>query len=214
LRVFNELNDAGDWDKGAALWDRLIASNPTNATIVGQAAVYRSWDVFRPQDRTVSLFENACHLDPKNPRWPRLLGKMYSQLAYGLRDSETAGKALAMLERAASLTNAPLSLEDYTELTQAASTAGQADKVFLYGTNATARLAHTDNNRHGDEIHNVNAMLCLAALHNGEKKMAGEYLLRAGHSPGSPVLDSFGPDFSYAAKMLKAGETNVVFTIP
>ena len=56
----------------------------------------------------------------------------------------------------------------------------------------------------------MNAMLCLAALHNGEKKMAGEYLLRAGHSPGSPVLDSFGPDFSYAAKMLKVGETNVV----
>ncbi|HEY4984950.1 MAG TPA: hypothetical protein VIJ24_07775, partial [Verrucomicrobiae bacterium] len=147
----------------------------------------------------------------KNSKWPQLLGKMYSQQASFGRDREMAGKALTMLERAASLAGASLTVEDNAALALAAGQAEQWSKVFQYGTNAIARLdpARRDWN-YGNLIHDVNAMLCLAALHAGDKKQAGEYLLSAGRSPGSPQLDSFGPDFSYAAKMLKAGETNVV----
>jgi tetratricopeptide (TPR) repeat protein len=211
LARFYELEDQGDWEKGAALWDKLMAANPTNAQIVGQAAVYRSWDLFRSQTQTLSLFEKACQLEPKNPKWPRLLGKMYSQQASFDRSPELAGKALAMLERAVSLAGPTLTLEDDAVLAMASGQAEQWGKVFQYGTNAIARLdpAKRDWN-YGNVVHDVNAMLCLAALHDGDKKLAGEYLLRAGRSPGSPQLGSFGPDFSYAAKMLKAGETNVV----
>ena len=211
LARFSELEDQGDWDKGAALWDKLMAANPTNAQIVGQAAVYRSWDVFKPQTQTVALFEKACQLAPQNPKWPWLLGKMYSQQADFGRNREMAGKALAMLERAAKMTTNSLNLEAYAELALAAGQAEQWSKVVQYGTNAIARLdpAKGDWN-YGNLVHDMNAMLCLAALHDGDKKLAGEYLLRAGRSPGSPQLDSFGPDFSYAAKMLKAGETNAV----
>ena len=211
LARFSELEDQGDWDKGAAMWDKLMAANPTNAQIVGQAAVYRSWDVFKPQTQTVALFEKACQLDPKNPKWPRLLGKMYSQQAGFDRSPELAGKAFAMLERADSLAGIPLTVEDDAALAMAAGQAEQWGKVFQYGTNAIARLdpAKRDWN-YGNVVHDVNAMLCLAALHDGDKKRAGEFLLSAGRSPGSPQLGSFGPDFSYAAKMLKAGETNVV----
>jgi hypothetical protein len=136
---------------------------------------------------------------------------MYSQQARFGRDREMAGKALAMLERAASLAGAPLTVEDDAALAMAAGQAEQWSKVFQYGTNAIARLdpAKPDWN-YGNLVHDVNAMLCLAALHAGDKKQADEYLFSAGRSPGSPQLDSFGPDFSYAAKMLKAGETNAV----
>jgi hypothetical protein len=211
LARFYDLQDTGDWQKGAALWDKLLAANPTNAQIVGQAAVYRSWDLFRPQEQTTLLFEKACQLDPKNPKWPRLLGKMYSQQAEFGGGVAMARQALAMLERADNLAGAPLTVEDYAALAMAAGQAEHWDKVFQYGTNAIARLdsAKRDWN-YGNVVHDVNAMLCLAALHDGDKKLAGEFLLRAGRSPGSPQLGSFGPDFSYAAKMLKAGETNAV----
>jgi len=212
LARFYDLPDSGDWEKGAALWDKLMAANPTNAQIVGQAAVYRSWDAFQPQELTMRLFEKACQLDPKNSKWPQALGKRYLEQATQLRDDrELAGKALTMLERAASLAGAPLTVEDNAGLAMAAGQAEQWAKVFQYGTNAIARLdpAKPDWN-YGNLVHDVNAMLCLAALHAGDKKQADEYLFSAGRSPGSPQLDSFGPDFSYAAKMLKAGETNAV----
>ena len=208
---FYELEDQGDWKKGVAMWDQLIAANPTNAQIIGQSAVYRSGEMFQPQEQTMSLFEKACELDPKNPKWPRLLGKMYSQQAGFGGGVEMAKKALAMLERANSLAGTPLTLEDAAALAMAAGRAEQWNKVFQYGTNAMARLdpAKRDWN-YGNLVHDVNAMLCLAALHADDKKLADEYLLSAGRSPGSPQLGSFGPDFSYAAKMLKAGETNIV----
>lgn len=211
LARFDELPDSGDWEKGAALWDKLMAANPTNAQIVGQAAVYRSWNRFRPRTETLSLFEKACQLDPKNSKWPRLLGKMYSEQAGLERSPELAGKALAMLERADTLAGTPLTVEDDAALAMAAGQAEQWAKVFQYGTNAIVRLnsARRDWN-YGNLVHDVNAMLCLAALHGGDKKLAGEYLLCAGRSPGSPQLNSFGPDFSYARKLLRAGETNVV----
>ena len=212
LARFYDLPDSGDWEKGAALWDRLIAANPTNAQIVGQAAVYRSWDRLQPRALTIRLFEKAGQLDPKNPKWPRLLGKIHLEDATVLRgDRETAGKALAMLERADSLAGTPLTVEDAAALAMAAGQSEQWAKVFQYGTNAIARLDPTRRDwNYGNLVHDVNAMLCLAALHDGDKKRAGEYLLRAGRSPGSPQLGSFGPDFSYAAKLLKAGETNAV----
>lgn len=211
LARFYELEDQGDWEKGAALWDKLMAANPTNAQIVGQAAVYRSWDVFQPQEQTMRLFEKACQLDPKNPKWPQKLGEIYLQQTHLDRSPTLAGKALAMLERAASLTGTPPMVEDDAALAMAAGQAKQWGKVFHYGTNAIARLdpAKRDWN-YGNVVHDVNAMLCLAALHDGDKNLADDYLLRAGRSPGSPQLGSFGPDFSYAAAMLRAGETNAV----
>jgi hypothetical protein len=126
-------------------------------------------------------------------------------------DRELASKALAMLERAASLAGTPLTVEDNAALAMAAGQAEQWSKVFQYGTNAIVRLDPAKHDwNYGNLVHDVNAMLCLAALHAGDKKLADEYLLNAGRSPGSPQLGSFGPDFSYAGKMLQAGETNVV----
>jgi tetratricopeptide (TPR) repeat protein len=199
------------YNEGLKLWDKLMAANPTNVLIVGQAAIYRSENVFQPQEPTMRLFEKACELDPRNPRWPQKLGDVYLQQAHLERSPALAGKALAMLERAASLSDTPPTVEDDAALAMAAGQAEQWGKVFQYGTNAIARLdpAKRDWN-YGNVVHDVNAMLCLAALHDGDKKLAGEYLLRAGRSPGSPQLNSFGPDFSYAVNMLKAGETNAV----
>jgi hypothetical protein len=48
------------------------------------------------------------------------------------------------------------------------------------------------------------------ALQQGDAVQAGEYLLRAGATPGSPQLNSFGPNTKLAQELLEKGQTAVV----
>lgn len=48
-------------------------------------------------------------------------------------------------------------------------------------------------------------MLGLCALNKGDAKPAGEYLLKAGKTPGSPQLNSFGPNMLLAKALLERG---------
>jgi len=49
-----------------------------------------------------------------------------------------------------------------------------------------------------------------SALHGGHLEGARSCLLAAGHTPGSPQLNSFGPSMSFAREMLEAGEREPV----
>ena len=48
------------------------------------------------------------------------------------------------------------------------------------------------------------------ALQDGKIKLAERYLLLAGDSPGSPQMDSFGPNMSLAKDLLVRGRTKTV----
>ncbi len=63
---------------------------------------------------------------------------------------------------------------------------------------------------YGNVIHNANAQLGRAALRDGDKAAAAEFLLKAGATPGSPQLNSFGPDFTLARELLEAGDSKTV----
>jgi hypothetical protein len=63
---------------------------------------------------------------------------------------------------------------------------------------------------YGNAIHYANVVLGRIALVNKEPEKARAYLLKAGKTPGSPQLKSFGPDMLFASEMLKRGETEIV----
>jgi hypothetical protein len=48
------------------------------------------------------------------------------------------------------------------------------------------------------------------ALRSGDLKEAGEYLIEAGKTTGSPQLNSFGPNMTLAKELLEKGERDVV----
>ncbi len=48
------------------------------------------------------------------------------------------------------------------------------------------------------------------ALKHGDLKLAAEYLLKAGTTPGSPQLGSFGPNMSLAKDLLEKGQREPV----
>jgi TonB family protein len=62
----------------------------------------------------------------------------------------------------------------------------------------------------GNAIHDGHMVLGLVALSNGNLGQAGKDLLEAGKTPGSPQLDSFGPNMTLAKELLQKGEKDVV----
>jgi hypothetical protein len=63
---------------------------------------------------------------------------------------------------------------------------------------------------YGNAIQHGNIVLGRIALRDGKMDEAKQYLLDAGKTPGSPQLNSFGPNMSLAKDFLDKGETLVV----
>jgi hypothetical protein len=66
------------------------------------------------------------------------------------------------------------------------------------------------NWNYGNAVHAANIVLGRLALRKGETDRAKEFLIAAGKTPGSPQLDTFGPDMILAKELLKKGETQAV----
>lgn len=63
---------------------------------------------------------------------------------------------------------------------------------------------------YGNAIHDGNMILGLVALKQGTASSAAQYLLAAGKTPGSPQLNSFGPNMELAHQLIAVGQTAAV----
>ena len=63
---------------------------------------------------------------------------------------------------------------------------------------------------YGTIVHNANQVLGRVALREGNVTDAKRYLLRAGSTPGSPTLNSYGPQLFLAREFLERGERAIV----
>jgi tetratricopeptide (TPR) repeat protein len=63
---------------------------------------------------------------------------------------------------------------------------------------------------YGNAIHAGRTVLGLLALRQGNSQLAVQELHKAGATPGSPQLDSFGPTMQLAKALLRAGESKAV----
>ena len=95
-----------------------------------------------------------------------------------------------------------------------------AKKAFEAGDFATARKDaeelrleapnFKDDWNYGNAIQDSNLVLGRLALRDGNVEQAKKYLIAAGNSPGSPQMDSFGPNMSLAKDLLAIGENATV----
>jgi tetratricopeptide (TPR) repeat protein len=67
-----------------------------------------------------------------------------------------------------------------------------------------------DNWNYGNAIHDGHMVLGRVALRKGDLESAKRELLEAGRTPGSPQLDSFGPNMSLAKDLIERKETDTV----
>ena len=79
---------------------------------------------------------------------------------------------------------------------------------------ALTYLDEAENNRdswnYGNAIHQANTLLGLVELQYGRIDRATDYLLSSARTPGSPQLNTFGPNMLLAERLLALGQRRAV----
>jgi len=75
---------------------------------------------------------------------------------------------------------------------------------------ATLAPKYKGNWNYGNAIQDSNVVLGRLALREGRVEDAKSHLIEAGKSPGSPQMNSFGPNVSLAKDLLEKGEKQIV----
>lgn len=164
------------------------------------------------------IFRRAAAMEPSNGEWRTRIARTLTKRAGWTEDPEKRRRyaRAAVLELEIAL---PLAHEDWIalgvriDLTRAGVLAEDWQLV-----RETAERLLVDNEtctrtfQYGNAIHWANIALGLAALAHDQLTAASEYLLRAGRTPGSPQLNSFGPDQELACALLERGERTAVLT--
>ncbi len=197
--------------QGKKLWLKHVEEEPKNLDILGNAADYF---LICETDTSEQLLQKAKALDPKNPKWSSRLGHLY---ALGMNDAPgdarkaNAAKALEQFENALRLTdNADDRAYLLKSTARAAFEAGALDKARTYAEEMLKSAASKHDPDYGNDVHQGNLILGRIALRAGDVEKAKAFLLAAGNTPGSPQLDSFGPNMTLAKELLERGEKDAV----
>lgn len=204
--------DGEVYEQGATLWRQQVTDHASDATILRNAAAF-----FLLHDRTFAedLLKKGAALEPNNPYWAERLGHLYSLGSNRKPDSEKTAAAAAALknfETAYALSTSDLQ-KSYMldDLAKAAYDAGEFDKAKSYAGQLLEAAGRQDRDWNtGNAIHHGNLTLGRLALKAGDVEKAKQYLIAAGKTPGSPQLNSFGPNMALAKELLEKGQRDVV----
>lgn len=189
-------------------WSQHLENMPYNLNVLRNAAQFL---MFSDRRRAIKLLELAQQIDGANPLWARELGQLHRlDMGGGLRelDEAAAVRALAQYERAYDLLGAGRGDSLLRYLAETALGAGQTLKARVYADTMLSNDAGGWNR--GNRIHHGHMTLGRIALAEGNLEEAKYRLLKAGETPGSPQLNSFGPQMDLAKGLLERGEVDVV----
>lgn len=197
----HSFTNAVAYRRGAELWRSHAEKDNASTTILSNASNY-----FQLSDRDIAetYLKRCCELEPDNGEWFAALGHMYE-----LSGSE---KALGVYETALKKSDDSQRYYLLTSVAKAAIAAGKFDKAKKYALmllEASVEQPGAGWN-YGNAVHHGNLVLGHVALHGDQIDEAEAYLLQAGKTPGSPQLNSFGPNMSLALALLKRDRKKAV----
>lgn len=203
----NSIMDPVAYAQGKKLWLEQTQMQATNPAVLGNAAAFF---LIHDRDQAEVLLKQAQTAEPANPRWSDQLGHLYALSNAG--GKAAAAKSLQEFERAqAADPDVASRFYRLDELAKQAFAADDLKKASLYATDLLAAAAQQPQDwNYGNAILMGNTVLGRIALRQGQLDSAKEYLLKAGRTPGSPQLNSFGPNMSLAKELAEKGEQTVV----
>jgi tetratricopeptide (TPR) repeat protein len=190
-------------------WEEQVKAHPESAEALGNLAAL----VDRASGgRALDLYERAEKLEPRNPRWPEEQSKILARGYFADFDDTLYHRAYAKLARAVELYPPEARFDFEAQLAEAARRAGDLVSATKHANKVLAQIDKRRNDFRvtGDLIYGANVTLGRIALQKGDVSAAKRYLIAAAKTPGSPVLDSFGPDMTLAQELLARGEQDIV----
>ena len=199
--VLNGNFDAPAYRRGAELWQAHAAKENATTTILSHAANY--FTLSEP-DFAERYLKRCSELEPDNSKWFAELGHLYRL--------SKSGKAFEAFETALTKTADRKRYYLLSDLAKAAIDAGKFEKAKKYAVMLLESSVERPGGgwNYGNAVHHGNLVLGHVALHDDQLAEAEAYLLRAGKTPGSPQLNSFGPNMSLALALLKRDRSNAV----
>jgi tetratricopeptide (TPR) repeat protein len=191
------------------LWTKKIEEHPGDVVVLSNAASFFH-HAARNFSKSEDLIRQAQELDPDNPYWPGRLSQL-DRLRAKSRP-ELVASALSKKEDEIEKSERvnPYDLGDLAELAFAV---GDYDKAKTAAEHLLA-LATADRDcarsDYGNGIHDGNSILGRIAVRDGDIGTAEQFLGKASRSPGSPSLNSFGPDMDLAQDLLDRGKRRSV----
>lgn len=207
--------DGEAFSKAREILLQQVRKHPKNARILANARDFLS---VYDEAKAVELAKRVLSLEPDNPEHAERLAHLYELMAGGARDATTRKRyyqqALSVLESA--WRREPMDpvtrVSLLRSLADVAARAEQWQKAEYYAQELL-KLASRPVfvfDQDADGIHTAHTVLGKVALHKGDVTAAKKHLLDSARVPGSPVLSSFGPDFTLAKALLQRGERQTV----
>ena len=202
------------YQRGKQLWLQQVESHPDNPRIVRNAALFvSSWD--RKLGR--ELLEKALLLDPSDAQASSMLAQSYMLERLLAKSPEEksilAQKALSLRERGLDKADREQRFYALEDIATAAFEAEDTTKAEQYALELLQLAQQFKNSwNYGNAVHKGRIVLGRIALRRGDIPGAKDHLLAAGETPGSPQLDSFGPNMTLAKELLEKDEREVVLT--
>ena len=197
------------YSKAHDLWLKQCESHFQNLVIINNAVCF-----FKSADRkqAIELLTKAQTLDPENTHWHEALGKLLLTVAkLPAGDQQTAIDALSALEKSLVGIDPMSRFYKLSDVAKAALLAGNPDKARQYANELLQMALEVGRDwNYGNAVHHGNLVLGHVALLDGNMEAAEAYLLKAGQTPGSPQLNSFGPNMQLAKELLELKRTKAV----
>ncbi|MGA8220324.1 MAG: hypothetical protein WB780_01635 [Candidatus Acidiferrales bacterium] len=202
------------YQRGKQLWLEQVEKHPDNKQILENASNFL---LFSDRKTARELLEKALALDPSDIGTSSKLAQTYDlDRIEGNSSEENKGlaeKSLSIRERGLAKADDEQRFDELGDLAKAAFEAGEMEKAEQYATELLQSAPkHKDDWNYGNALHGGNTILGRIALQRGDIVAAKQDLIAAGETPGSPQLDSFGPNMALAKELLEKGERETVIT--
>jgi len=200
------------YGRGKQLWLLQVETYPDNQQILRNAARFLS---LSDGKLAKDLLEKASALDPSDAETTSSLAQSYDHERMESTSPENkaalAKKSLSLRERALEKTPGEQRFYELGPAAKSALEAGEPEKAKQYASELLESAPKFKNDwNYGNALHEGNIVLGRIALQRGDIARAKEHLLAAGQTPGSPQLDSFGPNMTLAKELLEKGERDTV----